>query len=698
MTHRRIINHINLINSIGCAMRIGVALLALSSCSDALAATAVVTVNANTAISTIPTTAVGVNTAVYDGLMTDSNTVPLLSTAGINVLRYPGGSESDGYHWATNHQTTGPGQGFNWSSSTNFDNFETQVAQPLGVQPVITVNYGSNAAFTGGGDPAEAAAWVTYANVTKNYGVKYWEIGNEIYGNGFFNGADWETDLHFTDQTPSDRVGQASLSPTTYGQNVVLYANAMKAADPTIKIGAFVTLPNAGFTGWNANVLQQCGTKIDFVIIHSYPENTSSSTSTNDNDASLLNVPSTIAAGIASVKADINQFCGANAPNVQIWVTETNSDSGAAGRQMMSAVQALFVADDIQTWLENGASNVDYWDLRNGATDGFIGSSVFGTFNFGDEGILSNGSTSNLGQTEPPADTPFASYYALEMVHTLGSPGDAMVATSSSQTLLTTHAVKHADGSLSILELNKSRTATFNTTINLSNFKPTWAITTSTFGANPDKTNTAFTTQTTFALPSIALSIPPYTMETVTLQPQAVNVPSHTFPAGLQMISMPCDFTGVDPTTTLSPPTPMAFWDSTAGAYSVAPATPADAYRAGHGYWIHAASTGAFIGAATGTTPGASVTVNLGTGWNLIGDPYAAAEPEASMSVQVGTAASESLQQAVTAGTISTTLFTFAAGATDYTQQDVSAALQPYAGYWLYASSPCTLTYTTPGP
>ena len=69
------------------------------------------------------------------------------------------------------------------------------VAQAAGAQPVITVNYGSNSAGTGGGDPNEAAAWVRYANSTKHYGVSYWEIGNEVYGNGTY-GANWETDLH----------------------------------------------------------------------------------------------------------------------------------------------------------------------------------------------------------------------------------------------------------------------------------------------------------------------------------------------------------------------------------------------------------------------------------------------------------------------------------------------------------------------
>ena len=74
-----------------------------------------------------------------------------------------------------------------------------------------------------GGDTNVAATWVTYANVNHNWGVKYWEIGNEIYGNGYYAGQDWEYDLHYTNQTASARVGQPALSPAAYGTNAIQF-------------------------------------------------------------------------------------------------------------------------------------------------------------------------------------------------------------------------------------------------------------------------------------------------------------------------------------------------------------------------------------------------------------------------------------------------------------------------------------------
>ena len=171
-----------------------------------------VTVNANEGMGTIPATGYGLNSAVWDDQMNVPAVQGLLGQAGIGMLRYPGGSYGDIYHWQTNTATGGfvaPG--------TNFDSFMGTV-KTIGAQPIIIANYGT-------GTPQEAAAWVQYANVTKGYGAKFWEIGNENYGNGFY-GANWEADNH------------ASKSPTTYANNVLQYASAMKAVDPTIKIGA----------------------------------------------------------------------------------------------------------------------------------------------------------------------------------------------------------------------------------------------------------------------------------------------------------------------------------------------------------------------------------------------------------------------------------------------------------------------------
>ena len=90
-----------------------------------------------------------------------------------------------------------------------------------------------------------AVEWVRYANVTKKYAVKYWEIGNESYHSGSYNGI--------------------APDASTYANDLADFARAMKAVDPTIRIGA------NGNGGWWSTLQSVAGAEIDFLAAHSYP-------------------------------------------------------------------------------------------------------------------------------------------------------------------------------------------------------------------------------------------------------------------------------------------------------------------------------------------------------------------------------------------------------------------------------------------
>ena len=249
---------------------------------------------------------------------------------------------------------------------------------------MITVNYGS-------GTEQEAADWVRYANrggprykgpvptyasdCTKghNYGIRYWEVGNELYGDGTY-GATWE-------------VNHKSHDPTTYAQGVVSYSAAMKAVDPSIRVGAVLTAPGNWPDGqtsasspqpWNDTVLPIACSAIDFVVVHWYPQGP-----TGESDAALLASPEngestsvsytpSIPSMVATLKSSLAQYCGSHAAAVQIMVTETNSVSYNPGKQTTSLVNALFLADATLTWFENGVANVDWWALHNSPFDGNV--------------------------------------------------------------------------------------------------------------------------------------------------------------------------------------------------------------------------------------------------------------------------------------------------------------------------------------
>ena len=189
------------------ALASSAAAIALHHADYTAAATATITVNAASIIGPVDQRIFGINTAIWDSAFNTDTTRSLLQEMAVQALRFPGGSLSDEYHWATN--TT---RNNTWTWATSFDAF-AGVALTTPAQVYITVNYGS-------GTAQEAADWVRYSNITRGYNFKYWEVGNENFGS-------WEYDTH-----------AVQWDPYTYAVAFRDYVTLMKAADPTIKVGA----------------------------------------------------------------------------------------------------------------------------------------------------------------------------------------------------------------------------------------------------------------------------------------------------------------------------------------------------------------------------------------------------------------------------------------------------------------------------
>jgi hypothetical protein len=475
---------------------------------------ATVTVDATTTSATVPGTAVGINASTYDGALTDAAVPGLLSAAGTNLIRFPGGTSSDSYNWKTNTDVLS-GQ----TQAVNFDQYATLLSR-TGAQGMITVNYGTGDTAGASQSPAEtgaqfAADWVRYANVTKHYGIKYWEIGNEVYGNGTY-GANWEPDQHCASGSNPSNCG-----PAVYAKNAAAYISAMKAVDPSIVVGVVLTAPGNwpdGVTSagspqaWNQTVLSALGNQIGFADIHWYPQNPSSVTPPGPTDAGLLSDSANIPTMVSSMRSLLSQYTGTT--TTPIMVTETNSVSSNPGKQTLSIVNALFLPQDYLTWLANGVSSVDWWQIHNGiVTTGDNGSGLAGTATYGDYGVLSDATCS--GSTcEPAADTPFPAYYGLKLLGGFIHPGDLLVGASSTASLLQSYAVKGTDGNLRVLLVNDDPTNSYTVGLNYTGFTPS--------GATPTvATLTAPGTGITTAAAGSPASqtIAPYTAEVITLQP-----------------------------------------------------------------------------------------------------------------------------------------------------------------------------------
>jgi alpha-N-arabinofuranosidase len=409
-----------------------------------------VTVNAAQPVRTIDPRHFAVNTAVWDADFDTNNTINLLTRMGALALRFPGGSLSDDYHWATNTTDSNT-----WQWATSFDSF-AQVATTVGTQAFITVDYGS-------GTPAEAAAWVQQSNVTKHYGFKYWEVGNECYGT-------WETDTN-----------TVAHDPYTYAQRFQQYYTQMKAVDPTIKIGAVAVTgedsyanntnhpvinprtgqPHNGWTPVMLATLRSLGITPDFLIYHRYAQGPGA-----ESDQGLLLSNSTWSTDAADLRQQLNDYLGSAAPGVELDCTENNSVYTNPGKQTASLVNGLFLADSICAAMNTEFNSVVWWDLRNGQeTNNNNSSSLYGWRQYGDYGITD--SVDPAG----PADT-YPTFYVERLLQHFARGGDQLVNSTSDYPLLNVCAAQRTAGGLTLLVVNKSPSIAFNTNITVSGTSP----------------------------------------------------------------------------------------------------------------------------------------------------------------------------------------------------------------------------------
>ena len=444
----------------------------------AMADTAVdVVVNAKAGLEFVSPAALGVNHAIWDTHLGTDEVADLMKGAGVKAMRYPGGSYSDIYHWRDH---TAPG-GY-VAPNTDFDHFMAGVRR-AGAQPIVTANYGT-------GTPQEAADWVRSANIDKGYGVRYWEIGNENYGNGHY-GANWEADDH------------PDKSPAQYATLVRDYATAMKAVDPTIKIGAVLTAPGEwpdGITAegdagsWNQVVLATAGSVVDFAIVHWYPTGTSG--------PEVLPKTDRIADQLRLLRAQSRQYAGKELP---VAMTELNT---SYGRNTQPG--ALFAADAYATLMANGVFNIDWWNVHNGPD---TLTTVAGQPDYNDFGLLSSGTCNADGTAcEPALNTPFAPYHGLSMVSRFARPGDQLVVAGTSDPLVKAHAARRTDGGLSVLLLNQDPDAAKTVALSYAGYSPAATAQVLTYG-NGD---TAITTTSGSAR---SVTLPPYSLTTLVLRP-----------------------------------------------------------------------------------------------------------------------------------------------------------------------------------
>jgi hypothetical protein len=444
-----------------------------------------VSVDLSKPVNVLTDTSLGVPAIMSDASSFALSGVPYLRAAGITAARYPGNhNAADLYHWST--KTTTPYRGADvgyFAPESAFPDF-ARFAEQLG-QAVIVVNYGSNMDGTGGGEPAEAAAWVAYANGNPSdkhvigkdstgqnwyttgywaslrgqaplatddglnflriqhprpFGFRLWQVGGEVYDNGYYGGQyTGDPDLHgpvpARPRDLSKLKGNAKLSPAAYAENFRQFAQAMKAVDPSIEVGAAFTVPPSPDPNshdwapdWNREVLKGACADLDFVTFDWTLQPLLPPDWKTLDEATLLqdqgyNQTNLIDLLVQPMLQDYQRYCPPNhlprlafAPAaIAAWVTVEHP-----------VVKALWIADFYASLVESGSANIN-WDEM-----------------YGDSMLSADRKT--LG----PA------FYGLQMLHiVVHQPGDVLVDARSNSSIIAAHASLRRDGYVGLMLVNK---------------------------------------------------------------------------------------------------------------------------------------------------------------------------------------------------------------------------------------------------
>jgi alpha-L-arabinofuranosidase len=275
----------------------------------------------------------------------------------------------------------------------------------LGAQALITVNYGTGRTTAGtvassvsldqkikraaalvaylNADPKDAVAlgrdaeghdWQTAGYWAQRraarghpapYGVRWWEVGNEVYGG-------WEPGF---------------TSARRYAEDFIAFAQAMKAVDPTIRIGAVGHADPHGkgdaddADEWNATLVKTAGSWMDFLSLHYYYPAADRKEASYAGDAWFTATMAGAHLSLAHLR-DIRKRLDAGPPavrRIRLAVTEYGiwPNESADARDYSNLARALHDADLLIGFLGSGKdlglALAAGWDMHSGTKEALIG-------------------------------------------------------------------------------------------------------------------------------------------------------------------------------------------------------------------------------------------------------------------------------------------------------------------------------------
>jgi alpha-L-arabinofuranosidase len=284
-----------------------------------------------------------------------------------SYLRIPGGSWSDAYIWNGNGVWDGntfdlskysngvwqidyskyapgflqekPGVPAEWHGNLDVLALH-EFVKDKGSHAIVTVNAGT-------GTPEMAAEWVRWANLEKKYGVKYWEVGNELEGG-------WEMGSTKPDGT--------RLTGKDYAERFNAFAKAMKAVDPTIKVGG----PTAANTRmlFLEDLMKYAGDEVDFISFHTYPVERGLVS-----EAEVMEQAFSLKKPMDRIHKLIEKYQPSRKGQIEIGITEWNSKV-VEDRDSADLLNGLWSSIFVGEMFRQGVGFATQWDLLTATPEG----------------------------------------------------------------------------------------------------------------------------------------------------------------------------------------------------------------------------------------------------------------------------------------------------------------------------------------
>lgn len=371
---------------------------------------------------------------------------------GTTLVRMPGGSWSSSYEWLACENRDA--SGCNYVGGARPSDYIGFLAA-TGVAGMWTVNFNDTAqeaaalvAFFNGvvgdtkviGIDRNGVDWGTvgkWAALRASHGhadpqrIQYWEIGNEVFGANPTKAPGCTAD-GWEDVWTCD--GEAYVNGDSQHDGYLQFRSVMQSVDPSISVGADGIEGDQNAWGqFGAKVIYYAGEAIDFYIVHDYGFYQSPPEA-----VALARPEMWFPPLITTTRSSLDE----QVPNraVPIAVTEYNLFTAAnidTTGMMSQGINALYIADFIGQMADLGVSIANQWNLVNGTA----------------------GSEGDYGLFNPQTGAPMPQYYGLAIWHLFGDQLLPISLGFDPQTALSAYAGIRADGTITLLVINKSSTA-----------------------------------------------------------------------------------------------------------------------------------------------------------------------------------------------------------------------------------------------